>query len=66
LAEAWIKQHQLEGTLTGYPLNIGVYDWAIANGAFTPQREEQQTSHFIANFSSAAQEHYHFESGSEE
>lgn len=66
LAEAWIKQHQLEGTLTAYPLDVGVYDWAISNGSFTPQREDHQTAQFIANFSSAAQEHYHFESDPDE
>src|SRR5688500_155156 len=29
LAEAWIQKNQLEGTLTAYPLNISIYDWAI-------------------------------------
>ena len=61
LAEAWIQKHQLEGTLTAYPLNISIYDWAIEKGYFTPKKEEQASPNFIANFSSASQEHYHFE-----
>src|SRR5262245_27529892 len=61
LAEAWIRKYQLEGTLTAYPLNIGVYDWAIENAYFTPKKEEHSSPDFIANFSSATQEHYHFE-----
>jgi len=60
LAEAWIQKHQLEGTLTAYPLNISIYDWAIAKGCFTPKQEEQASPSFISNFSSASQEHYHF------
>jgi hypothetical protein len=61
LAEAWIQRNQLEGTLTAYPLNIGIYDWAIEKGYITPMKEEQASPNFIANFSSASQEHYHFE-----
>ena len=53
LAEEWIQKNQLEGTLTAYPLNIGVYDWAIEKGYFTLKKEEHSTSNFIANFSSA-------------
>ena|SRR5215475_10186484 len=65
LAEAWIQQNQLEGTLTAYPLNISAYDWAIEKGYFTPKKEEQASPNFIANFSSAFQEHYHFEKAEE-
>jgi hypothetical protein len=61
LAEAWIQKNQLEGTLTAYPLNISIYDWAIEKGYFTPKNEEQASPNFIAKFSSASQEHYHYE-----
>jgi hypothetical protein len=60
LAEAWIERHELRGTLTAYPLDVSVYDWATGLGYFTPKREEQTGAGFIANFSSASQEHYHY------
>ena len=60
IAEAWIEKHQLQGTLTAYPLNISVYDWATGCGYFKPKKEEHTKPSFIANFSSAYQEHYHY------
>lgn len=60
LAESWINQHQLTGTLTAYPINTSVYDWTIEKGWFKPTRPHQTTAKFISNFSSAYQEHYHF------
>jgi hypothetical protein len=63
LASAWIAQHGLTGVLTSYPLDSGVYDWAIENGLFSPQRPEQREPAFISRFTSASMEHYHFENG---
>ena len=57
----WINKHQLEGILTAYPLDISAYDWAIQNGHFTPTKPEHQEAYFIASFTTAAQDHYHFE-----
>jgi len=31
LAENWIKENSLTGILTKYPLNQGVFDWAVEN-----------------------------------
>lgn len=62
-AEAWIREHRLTGTLTKYPIGQAVYDWAVASGAFQPKTQEHRSAAFIANFSAAAQEHYHFENG---
>jgi len=61
LAEDWIEKNKLTGTLTAYPINQGVYDWAIEKGYFKPKRDDQKTPSFIANFSSASQEHEHYE-----
>ena len=63
LAEAWIKQYKLTGVLTAYPLDKGVYDEAVDNSWFKPQREDQRSPEFIGRFSSASQEHYHYENG---
>lgn len=63
LAEKWIKLHKLTGILTLYPLNEGVYDWSVSNGQFAPKNEEQKASAFIQRFTSASQEHYHYEDG---
>lgn len=63
LANAWIKQHKLTGILTAYPVDISIYDWAIDKGYFSPSKDEQTRSEFIGRFSSASQEHYHYEDG---
>ncbi|NHZ99755.1 hypothetical protein F2P46_29185 [Massilia sp. CCM 8734] len=44
-------------------MGISVYEWAIENGQFSAKNEQQKSSAFIQKFSSAAQEHVHFESG---
>lgn len=63
IAEQWIKHHGLSGTLTAYPVDVGAYDWAISSGHFTPKRDDQRSAEFIQRFSSASQEHYHYERG---
>lgn len=62
-AEAWISERGLSGTLTQYSLDVPVYEWAIAAGLFRPSRGEHSEPSFIARFSSAHQEHYHYEDG---
>jgi hypothetical protein len=62
-AIAWISENKLSGTLTEYPVGIGVYDWAIQGGYFTPQRADKETPHFIERFTSGRQWHRHFENG---
>ena len=64
-AEEWIARHQLDGTLTLYPIDEPVYEWALTRGYFKPKREDQSGARFIQRFSSASQEHYHYESGRE-
>jgi hypothetical protein len=60
-AEAWINQHTLTGVLTRYPLDQGVYDWAIENHSFRPTKSEHTEAAFIQRFSSASQEHFHYD-----
>jgi hypothetical protein len=62
-AMQWISKHKLSGVLTQYPLNQGVYDWAIDNGVFEPKKEYENSPDYIQKFTCAAQEHYHFEDG---
>ena len=57
------KDEGLSGTLTCYPVDTGVYDWALQNSFFKPKNEEQQAAKFIQKFSSASQEHFHYEDG---
>ncbi|OQP63263.1 hypothetical protein A3860_25580 [Niastella vici] len=66
IADAWIAKHKLTGVLTKYPVDEGVYDWSLANGTFKIKKEEQTKPEFIQRFSSASQEHYHYEDGIEE
>ena len=62
-ANAWISEHRLSGTLTEYPIDVAVYEWAIASGAFKPKRPDQSEPQFIQRFSSASQRHFHYENG---
>jgi hypothetical protein len=63
IAEKWIAKYSLSGVLTKYPVDVGVYDWAIENGKFTPKKEGQFMPDFIGGFSTAGQEHYHYADG---
>ncbi len=63
LAEKWISQHKLSGVLTEYPLDVGVYDWAISNNSFKVKKEVQEQAEFIQKFTTASQDHYHYENG---
>jgi hypothetical protein len=62
-AEEFMSRYQLSGILTKYPLGISAYDWAQQKGLFQPSKPEQYTTGFIQRFSSASQEHYHYEDG---
>ena len=62
-AEEWIFTNKLTGMLTVYPMNQSAYDWAIENKYFTPKKDNHKSSSFIAGFTSASQEHYHYEDG---
>jgi hypothetical protein len=61
LAEEWIARHALTGVLTAYPLDRGVHEWAVEQGIF--RVDKQLDSHAIGRFTSASQEHYHYEDG---
>ena len=63
LAEDWNRRHSLAGTLTQYPLDAGMYDHAIARGAFSPKKPEHTTSEFIGKFSGGGLDHFHYDSG---
>lgn len=65
-AIGWISQNRLSGVLTQYPVNMGVYDWAVNLGIFNPRKENQKTPEFIGSFTTASQEHFHFEDGIQE
>ena len=62
-ARKWIRENKLSGTLTEYPVDDPIYDWTIRGGHFEPRRNDQRSADFIANFSSAHQNHFHFEEG---
>jgi len=67
LAETWIRKHRLSGVLTAYPLNEGCFEWAIANNCtnLSPEKlaAKGTDSDFIGAFTSASQEHFHYEDG---
>lgn len=65
-AKKWIKENKLTGVLTKYPIDEGTYHWAIRNDFFEVKKTNQSEPLFIQNFTSASQEHYHFENGEED
>lgn len=62
-AEHWIMEYGLEGTLTKMPFGIPIYKWAIDQGVFAPNKPWHDSPGFIAQFSCAALEHYHYRDG---
>jgi len=62
-AEEWIQRHGLSGVLTEYPLDVGAYDWAIAEGHFTPKTDRERSASFVGQFSSGGQDHSHYADG---
>lgn len=69
-AESWIGKYSLTGVLTNMPLNKGVFDWAIENNLhnLSAERLEEKRNdpELIGSFSSASQQHYHYENGERE
>lgn len=66
-AEAWIGKQALTGLLTEYPMNEGTFDWAIRTGNTGMKNEKLKLRikdpSFIGGFTSASQNHYHYEQG---
>lgn len=62
-AKEWIEKYSLNGILNKYPIDIGIYDWAIKEDFFTVKNEHQKQSKFIQRFTCASMEHFHFEDG---
>jgi hypothetical protein len=63
LAEAWIGERRLSGCLTRYPVDVPLYEWAMALSHFEPRHPSQLDAPFIQRFSSAYLEHHHYEHG---
>ena len=63
IAESWITKHELSGVLTEYPINAGSYDFAVENGFFEPNGDNQSSSAFIQRFTNAGLSHHHYEDG---
>ncbi|WP_433900162.1 DUF7710 domain-containing protein [Sphingobacterium puteale] len=62
-AEIWIARHKLSGVLTAYPIDEGLYDWALFNDFFNVKKQAQMEANFIQQFTFASQDHYHYENG---
>ena len=62
-ADQAARRNKLSGVLTAYPLDILVYDWAVANSSFRPTEERHSSPKYIQQFTSAVLEHYHYHEG---
>lgn len=62
-AEEWIRTHSLSGILSKYPVDKGLYDWAIQEDLFKVKNDYQKDSKFIQRFTCASSDHFHFEEG---
>lgn len=63
LADAWVRKASVSGVLTKMPVDMGVYDWVVENGYFTPRNPSQKSPDFVQKFSSAYLEHVHYQNG---
>jgi hypothetical protein len=63
LAESWIRDRDLTGTLTEYSLDVGMYEYAISKGIFSPKKDEHMTALFIGKFTDGGVDHLHYEDG---
>ena len=60
----WIERYSLTGTLTRYPLDKSVFDWAVENEFYQPNSTRGKCGpKTVAIFSSAYLEHFHFKDG---
>lgn len=62
-AEAWIARVSASGTLLRYPVDVGVYEWAVATGRYAPRDGADELPEFVESFSSARQEQRHYHRG---
>lgn len=62
-AVEWIAEHHLTGMITEYPVDVGVYEWAVTAGALRPSKPQHSSAGFIGGFTTAVQEHGHFTDG---
>ena len=62
LAEEWIQINKLSGRLTEYPIDLGVYDWAVGTGRVRKLQASYCTPDIVGGFSSHL-DHWHFEDG---
>jgi hypothetical protein len=62
-AVQWIAEHRLTGMITEYPVDVGVYDWAVKTGAFSPSKPKHSEPEFIGGFTTATQNPWHFTDG---
>jgi len=57
----------LSGVLTAYPVDVGVMDWAIERNFFNVEKANNAVKlkdpEFIASFTTASQEHFHYSDG---
>jgi hypothetical protein len=62
LAEEWIRQHSLSGMLSAYPLDEGVFNWAVRTGRVKQNFADKASPGTIGSFCSHL-DHYHYENG---
>jgi hypothetical protein len=62
IAETWIAKHRLSGMLTAYPLDQGVFEWAIERG-YLKEHDVSWSPEHIGRLSLAYQEHSHYVGG---
>ncbi len=60
-AKRSIAAHKMSGMLTSYSVNETAYDYAVRSDFFQPKSTQSES--FVQNFTSASQEHYHFQNG---
>ncbi len=65
--EKWVSDNKLTGMISALPMNQGFFDWAVENDAISMKEEKialkKKDSRFIATFTTASIDHWHYENG---
>ncbi|MGN5009071.1 DUF7710 domain-containing protein [Aeromonas sp. 96A] len=58
-----MSEYKLTGLITAYQLNNGIYNLTVEKNYFRPKNDSHCYSIFVGGFTSASQEHFHYENG---
>ncbi|MGL6403794.1 DUF7710 domain-containing protein [Aeromonas hydrophila] len=58
-----MSEYKLTGLITAYQPNNDTYNFIVEKNYFRPKNDSHSYSIFVGSFTSASQEHFHYENG---